>query len=668
MAKNHPTLDNNHNNNSNNNQKEQSYWTEVHETLILVASLPSQFYLVLILEFLNSFRTAALRFVLFNYITNEFQFSDKDAGAVLGIKGLLDVVFGLMGSILVDLVGVRMTSLVALSVAFVGRLLLCVSRSSIGLYVALFFFSPCGEALLGTGLYRVALKKLSTPRTRPFVFGLSYAVNNLAALTADICITLMRSNTNDSNNKSADDTVVLGMVFTPTRKFMILSLLSIFISIIIAAKWLRDVTIASVLDPEEGVIIPFDQAKDTNIFCTCFFSPNKTSGYKEYPTENGIMTLKSKLQPLPQDEGEEEERSILQITNRTTRFKLIIVIVGESMLWLFQQVKELLLLTNTWRLLIFGFLVVPVGMQWAATEYIMIPFIERHFGENAPMYMIQSINFAGCLIFPPIVSALTTHLDDDFTLILPGLWIMAVAPIILVMTPTILGACFWQVTLTIGDVFWSPRVLSWTARLAPTGKEGLFFALATTRAILVPLTDFFLGCLNSLYNPNCQDCRDDYGHFCSTPQVLINTTTNQEYVICVSQEQPCNSLLLPPVANNNTSALSSCPSTCTECPGWESHSQKLWSIILFLSLSSPFIVWLFLPFFQGVKNVNDHFYGLLDCRIHRLYSIFTGYVPNTTKQSYERIRKTSSTTTSDFVFQTTKQHDQTEIDDEYEYQ
>ena len=98
-----------------------------------------------------------MRFILYNYLTNEFtetnnddgittNLSDSHAGSILGIKSLLDIAFGLMGSIFVDIYGVRRVSLVALCVAMVGRTLLVLARSTLVLYLALYLFSPCGDA------------------------------------------------------------------------------------------------------------------------------------------------------------------------------------------------------------------------------------------------------------------------------------------------------------------------------------------------------------------------------------------------------------------------------------------------------------------------------------------------------------------------------------------
>ncbi len=61
------------------------------ESIYRFLLLPHQAFLILFLEFLNSFRSFGLRFVLYNYITNEFGISDGRAGVLLGVKGFVDI-------------------------------------------------------------------------------------------------------------------------------------------------------------------------------------------------------------------------------------------------------------------------------------------------------------------------------------------------------------------------------------------------------------------------------------------------------------------------------------------------------------------------------------------------------------------------------------------------
>jgi dipeptide/tripeptide permease len=165
---------------------------EAKETLLLFLSLPSQVFVVLLLEGLNSFRNFGLRFVQYNYFVNEFGLSDTETGSLLGLKSTLDVTFAILGSLATDALGVRKTAILALSMATIGRYLLSFGRSRTELYLACYIFSPFGEAFLSVGLYKVALKRLTTPRLRPLAFAIQYATFNFAGAICDLLIDHLR--------------------------------------------------------------------------------------------------------------------------------------------------------------------------------------------------------------------------------------------------------------------------------------------------------------------------------------------------------------------------------------------------------------------------------------------------------------------------------------------
>ena len=85
----------------------------------------------------------------------------------------------------------------------------------------------------------------------------------------------------------------------------------------------------------------------------------------------------------------------------------------------FKQVLVILRMTSTWRVLVFGFASFTIAMNWTASEMVLPPFLERRFGEETPIYIIQSINLFGCLILPPIVGAFTSG-REDFSIVMPG--------------------------------------------------------------------------------------------------------------------------------------------------------------------------------------------------------------------------------------------------------
>lgn len=208
------------------------------EALLRFLLLPSQIYIILLLEFLNTFRSYGLRIVIYNYITNEYSLVHNDndndnhdsvtntAGRLLGIKSCIDILAGLIGCILVDFWGVRKLSLVALSIATVSRAILAFGRTKTSLCLALLVGSPLGDALLSIGLYRVALKKLTTPKTRAMAFAVSYGIQNLAGVCVALLLDWMRRRGRDITldyhydgwNKAR---VGIYGVFTPVRQFVV---------------------------------------------------------------------------------------------------------------------------------------------------------------------------------------------------------------------------------------------------------------------------------------------------------------------------------------------------------------------------------------------------------------------------------------------------------------
>jgi hypothetical protein len=186
---------------------------------------------------------------------------------------------------------------------------------------------------------------------------------------------------------------------------------------------------------------------------------------------------------------------------------------------------------------------------------------------------------------------------------------MAISPIFVAMLPNVIGACIWQVFMTTGEVLWSPRQTSWTASLAPTGSEGLFFAISSARSVMGPLTDFVMGVINQTYNSNCPNCRDQYGHFC---EYLFSD--DQDNLQCASAQESCNIFL--------DNSQQSCPKTCLECPTWEpTDPSTCWYLLLLASLVTPICIWLFLPFLRGNYDRSDRCYGILSCSKSRFFGI-----------------------------------------------
>ena len=203
-----------------------------------------------------------------------------------------------------------------------------------------------------------------------------------------------------------------------------------------------------------------------------------------------------------------------------------------------------------------------------------------------------------CLYNPHVL----TYVTIIFFIFQTRIFQMAISPIFVAAHPNVTGSCIWQLCMTLGQVFWSPRQDSWTATLAISGMEGLFFAIGSSRALLAPLGDWLMGTMNSKYNPNCITCRDSYGHFCSNPMAISGDTDNKNELLfeCSSVQESCDLYV---------GSSQDCPQTCNGCPGWEAtNPSTVWYILVLISITSPLLGELVVCHMGSVCFYHSNFY------------------------------------------------------------
>ena len=75
------------------------------------------------------------------------------------------------------------------------------------------------------------------------------------------------------------------------------------------------------------------------------------------------------------------------------------------------------------------------------------------------------------MFFPPLVSSFTSG-RDDMEVMLPGIWIMALAPLPLLGWQSLGAVGLWVALITVGEVIWSPRSSSYAASMCVKGARG----------------------------------------------------------------------------------------------------------------------------------------------------------------------------------------------------
>ena len=76
------------------------------------------------------------------------------------------------------------------------------------------------------------------------------------------------------------------------------------------------------------------------------------------------------------------------------------------------------------------------------------------------------------------------------------------------------------------------------------------------------------------------DCRDSYGHFCG--HLNENSEGDNSALQCFSVQESCNIFL--------DSGQHTCPTSCTDCPAWEtSDPSTFWLFLAATSVTSPIL-------------------------------------------------------------------------------
>ena len=125
-----------------------------------------------------------MSYVLILYLSEQFHFSDKEAGFVFGIYGMLISIYGILaGSLIIDRIGVRSSLIAGALLMGASRILLATVNSNHVLLFVLFTFLPLGSSL-GTPVLAIAIKRYSSEFTRRLAFSLFYVIMKIAFLAA----------------------------------------------------------------------------------------------------------------------------------------------------------------------------------------------------------------------------------------------------------------------------------------------------------------------------------------------------------------------------------------------------------------------------------------------------------------------------------------------------
>ena len=474
--------------------------------------------------------------------------------------------------------------------------------------------------MLSAGLYKVALKKLTPPRLRAFAVGIQYGSYNLSASLSYTFLDAMRR---------WDAIEILGMKFTGIRLFVFSTWIALAIALVIAIVVLRDHTIVDATDPEPesaGITLPTHDINGKPLSEELEAEPVSLTGTRQA----GLAGLRQWRRQATR--RYRVVQTPLLSDGTLAKLKLIAKEQGyseagrEMVVSACRQFREVAAMRNLWMVISFSLTTFFVSKQWGDMDSMSVPHLTRMFGEEAPGVLINSINTWMCMFLAPTIAAFTGP-KEAFKVMMPGLWIMAAAPIFWVLEPSVASAALWIIALTLGEVLWSPRQSAWSATVAPVGREGVFIAVSSLKDLLITApSNAFNGMMNAKFVPNCHDCRNG-DHFCGHQFI------NGSIIGCADQDgEFCPLVKWQTVKAGSTEAPDWCDVllTCNECQperlmpaadlytdGWHQDARTAWLIVLLTSIASPIIAWMILPFLRGEGSKATNF-DICKCDIARV--------------------------------------------------
>ena len=167
-------------------------WTKLKDTFSALKSAPRELWLVYFLKFLESYAYFSMCYVLVIYLSDEFDYSDQDAGWAYGAIGMLTSVYGLMIGFFVDMAGVKLTLVIGSLILVAARVMLAVTHDKLVLALMLFGLFPLGSAMTFP-VMTIGVKRYTNINNRGVAFNLYYVVMNIAALLAGPAVDVFRS-------------------------------------------------------------------------------------------------------------------------------------------------------------------------------------------------------------------------------------------------------------------------------------------------------------------------------------------------------------------------------------------------------------------------------------------------------------------------------------------
>lgn len=488
--------------------KKRSIWPIVREKLDAsrraLKSFPNDIYFIFILKFFESYSYFALSQILVIYMHTEFGVSDLEAGAAYGMWGASITLGGLLMSWINDNLGVRKSLLVGFTISAISSIITACTTSKTLLYITIFGIYPIGTAM-GIPMLTVAIKRYTIKKNRTFAFGLYYSVMNIAALFSGPMVDMF-------NIGFKNGITVNGHTWSGNRCVIFTCTIANILSFLVTHRFIRNIKLVddvAAIDKkddehqhqhqqdkvneyehgDEGEDDDDDKSIDISGYSG---DDNRSSfGFEEQDNQeenNGRHEesdydmagevkgggAQQEIEGVGDDDHDDEVVVHLNETPPSSSFsvhgsneyKSTVTVHTPKSQTPWKTMQELCQSPTFWRFSVLTLLLVNLHAIFRHLDATEPTYLIRMFGDSVPKGTIYSINPFMIIFLTPLVGSLTADYDD-FNMIMYGGYLSALSPFFVAASTSIWAIVCMNITLSLGEAVWSPRLYDYVMTIAP---------------------------------------------------------------------------------------------------------------------------------------------------------------------------------------------------------
>ncbi len=436
---------------------------------------PRDMWFLFIYKFIEYSAYGAMNIAIILWLSRDCGLGDVMAGSYIAAWSMMLSVVAMVAGALVDTIGIRRTLVISVVFLLVSRFFMSWLTNPAAVFILGFVPMAIGFAIVGP-LVSVAIKRYTTKEGAALGFGLFYVIMNIAYAVGGFFFDWIRDfyGARDAAGKIIDEnagTMLFGMHFSTYQMIFIFGLGATAISFIVLFL-IRD-----------GVEIGDDDK--------VVYKPIKQYG-------SGTEAIKSAAKET---------------------WQLISSVIREKYFWIF---IGLLSLTLFVRFIFFHF------------HYTFPKYGVRVLGEGAKIGSIYGVLNPVLVIYLVPLVAYFTKKTSSYKMMIIGSTVSALSCFIAALpagwfeplTNSVLGEMifvrwlgmadslpelmksppvveywpliFFITAFTVGEAIWSPRLMQFTAEIAPKGREGTYIALSVlpwfaAKFVVGPMSGLLVG-------------------------------------------------------------------------------------------------------------------------------------------------------------------------------